>query len=226
MRTYGQLCAVAGALDIVGDRWNLLVVRELLITPLLRFTDLQRGLPGIAPNLLSQRLRDLEANGVVRRDSAVPPAAGILYGLTERGVQLEGVVRELLKWGSASVMDAPPEAAFQMHWLGMPARYLARDNDPGAPEAVIRFGTPADGFDLLVGSGEIVVSPCDVAASPRASIDGPGPVLVGLLQGAIPLATAITLGVTIQGDRRVVERVLPSGEDPSSSPASRDGSAA
>ena len=210
MKSYGQLCAVAGVLDVVGDRWNLLIVRELLITPLLRFTDLQRGLPGVAPNLLSQRLRDLETGGVVRREAAAPPAAGTVYGLTARGEQLEGVVRELLKWGSATVAQAPADATFQMHWLSMPARYLARDNDPTAPDTVIRFGTPADGFDLTVASGAIETAPCSAAASPRATVDGPGPVLVGLLQGAVPLATAITLGVTIEGDRRAVERVVPS----------------
>ena len=209
MKSYGQLCAVASALDIVGDRWNLLVVRELLITRLLRFTDLQRGLPGIAPNLLAQRLRDLESNGVVRREAATPPAAGTLYALTSRGAQLEGVVRELLKWGAPTVANAPVDATFQMHWLSMPARYLTQDGNPAAPNAIIRFGTAADGFDLAVASGEVSITQCDARALPDASIDGPGAVLAGLLQGVIPLPVATTLGVTIQGDRRAVERVLP-----------------
>lgn len=210
MRSYGQLCAVAGALDVVGDRWNLLVVRELLITRRLRFTDLQRGLPGIAPNLLAQRLRDLESHGVVRREAAAPPAAGTGYALTDRGAQLEGVVRELLRWGSATVANAPMDAAFQMHWLSMAARYLMQDGPPAAPAAIIRFGTFTDGFDLEVASGRIHVTPCDSSAAPDAVVEGPGPILVGLLHGAIPLAKATTLGVTVQGDRRAIERVLPS----------------
>lgn len=209
MKSYGQLCAVAGALDIVGDRWNLLIVRELLISRRLRFTDLQRGLPGIAPNLLVQRLRDLETHNVVRRETAAPPAAGILYALTDRGAQLEGVVRELLRWGAATVATAPPDATFQMHWLSMPARYLARDNDPAASDVTIRFGTLADGFDLTAASGSIDVRPCDADASTVAVVEGPGPLLVGLLQGAVPLARAMTLGVLVQGDLRAVERVLP-----------------
>ena len=209
MKSYGQLCAVAGALDIVGDRWNLLIVRELLITPLLRFTDLQRSLPGVSPNLLAQRLRDLESSAVVHRESAAPPATGTLYGLTVRGGQLEGVVRELLKWGSGTVADAPRDALFQMHWLSMPARYLARDGDPAAPDAVVRFGTSVDGFDLTVGSGRVETRQCDPNASPDATIDGRGQVLVGLLHGAIPLQQATTLGVTVDGDRRAVERILP-----------------
>lgn len=209
MKSYGQLCAVARALDIVGDRWNLLIVRELLISRRVRFTDLQRGLPGVAPNLLAQRLRDLESHGVVRRETATPPATGTLYALSDRGAQLEGVVRELLRWGAPTVADAPPEAAFQMHWLSMPARYLARDNDPTAPAATIRFGTITDGFDVTASAGLITVAPCGSDVTPDATIDGPGSVLVGLLQGAVDLAQATMAGVTVQGDQHALRRVLP-----------------
>ena len=209
MRSYRQLCAVASALDTVGDRWNLLIVRELLISRRLRFTDLERGLPGIAPNLLAQRLRDLESHGVVRRETAPRPAAGTVYALSDRGSQLDGVVRELLRWGAPTVADAPPDAAFQMHWLSMPARYLARDNDPAAAPATIRFGTIADGFDLTVSAGRITVGPCGSDIAPDATIDGPGPVLVALLQGAIELAPATAAGVAVQGDPSAILRVLP-----------------
>ena len=209
MKSYRQLCAVARALDIVGDRWNLLIVRELLIARRARFTDLQRGLPGVAPNLLAQRLRDLESHGVVRRETATPPATGTLYALSDRGAQLEGVVRELLRWGAPTVADAPPETTFQMHWLSMPARYLAQDNDPAAPAATIRFGTITDGFDMTASAGLITVEPCGSDVTPDATIDGPGSVLVGLLQGAIELAQATAVGVTVQGDRRALLRVLP-----------------
>lgn len=208
MKSYGQLCAVARSLDIVGDRWNLLIVRELLISGHVRFTDLQRGLPGIAPNLLAQRLRDLEGHSVVRRETAMPPAAGILYALTDRGAQLEGVVRELLRWGAPTVPDAPPESTFQMHWLSMPARYLTQDNDPTAPAVTIRFGTPTDGFDLTASAGLVHVKSCEADVTPDATINGPGPVLVGLLQGAMELAQATTLGVTVHGDQRALLRIL------------------
>ena len=215
---FGQELAETGAIaERVGAGCQHAVI-VLLITRLLRFTDLQRGMPGIAPNLLAHRLRDLEGNNVVCRKAAAPPAAGTLYALTGRGAQLEGVVRELLKWGSATVADAPADVEFQVHWLSMPARYLARDNDPAAPESVIRFGTPTDGFDLTVGSGRIEVAPCDAGSSPHAWIDGPGPVLVRLLQGAIPLATATAQGATIKGDRRAVQRVLPLPDRSSSRP--------
>ncbi|WP_229715019.1 winged helix-turn-helix transcriptional regulator [Subtercola lobariae] len=210
MKSYGQLCSAARALDIVGDRWNLLIVRELLIRRQIRFTDLQAGLPGIAPNLLVSRLRELEENGVVRRDTAVAPATGLLYALTERGRELDGVVRELVKWGAPTIVDAPPDATFQMHWLSLPARFLLKDSRPDDAPITIRFGDPRDGFDLVVANGTTAVEPCRLDATPGATVTGPGLSLVGLLQGAIPLAGAAAYGITVDGAPDALPRVLPS----------------
>ena len=88
LENYGDRCGIARALDAVGDRWALLVVRELLLGPK-RFTDLRAGLPRVSPDVLAQRLRELEAVGVLRRDSLPPPAASQVYELTERGRELE-----------------------------------------------------------------------------------------------------------------------------------------
>ena len=93
MKSYGQLCSIARALDVVGDRWTLLIVRELLIGGALRFGEIQRGLPGIATNLLTQRLRDLAANGVVTREPASATPGAPTYRLTDRGRALDGVLR-------------------------------------------------------------------------------------------------------------------------------------
>lgn len=209
MKSYGQLCAVARALDVVGDRWSLLLVRELLIHGQARFTDLQTGLPGIAPNLLVQRLRDLEGHGVLCREVAAPPVTGSVYRLTERGRTLEGVVRELLKWGAPTVPDAAEDATFQMHWLSLPARYLLRDARPHEAPITVRFGDLRDGFDLTACHGDVNVAPCRADARPTAEITGPGPVLVGLIQGAIPLDHASNAEITIKGDPSALERVLP-----------------
>src|SRR3954471_8869036 len=100
-RTYGQGCGTAHALDLVGDRWALLVVRELVLGPK-RFTDLRAGLPGLGPDVLSQRLRDLEAAGIVERRTLAPPAAAKVYALTPRGAELEPVVLALGRWGSVA----------------------------------------------------------------------------------------------------------------------------
>src|SRR5436305_8974178 len=97
-RTYGDRCGIARALDRVGERWALLVVRELLLGPK-RFGDLRAGLPGASPNVLSQRLRELEDAGVVRRRRLPPPAGVRVYELTEWGRELEPVVLHLGRWG-------------------------------------------------------------------------------------------------------------------------------
>src|SRR5688500_8674805 len=100
-RTYGDACAAAHALDLVGERWALLVVRELLLGPK-RFTDLRAGLPHVSPNVLGQRLRDLERDGVVRRRRLGPPAGAWVYELTDWGNQLEPVLTHLGRWGLRS----------------------------------------------------------------------------------------------------------------------------
>jgi len=100
-RRYGDPCGIARAVDVVGERWSLLVVRELMYGPR-RFGQLADGLPGISPNVLSQRLRELEADGVLRRYTLEPPASVAVYELTARGQALEAVLVELGRWGSAT----------------------------------------------------------------------------------------------------------------------------
>jgi DNA-binding HxlR family transcriptional regulator len=158
VRTYGDRCGIARALDIVGERWALLVVRELLLGPK-RFTDLRAGLPQIGPDVLSQRLRDLEASGVVYRTKLPPPAAAQVYGLTERGRALEPVVLELGRWGSQAPRpeDAP---------LGADAAMLALKTtfrpDPGLRASYeVRLGEnryavriDGDRLDITRGSAD------------------------------------------------------------------------
>ena len=105
MRTYGDLCGIARALDVVGERWALLVVRELILGPK-RFTDLRAGLQHVGPDVLAQRLRELEAAGVLRRRTLAPPAGSRVYELTTRGRALEPVLIELGRWGTFA--PAPP----------------------------------------------------------------------------------------------------------------------
>ena len=112
-RTYNDRCGIARALDAVGDRWALLVVRELLLGPK-RFTDLRAGLAKVSPDVLAQRLRELESAGVLRRDTLPPPAASQVYELTPRGRELKTVILELGRWGSKEPPnDGPlgPDAA-------------------------------------------------------------------------------------------------------------------
>src|SRR5215213_11251518 len=101
MRTYCDGCAAAHALDLVGERWALLVVRELLLGPK-RFTDLRAGMPDVSPNVLSERLRELEQSRILRKRKLPPPAAAQVYELTEWGAQLEPAVLALGRWASGS----------------------------------------------------------------------------------------------------------------------------
>ncbi|MDF0529434.1 helix-turn-helix domain-containing protein [Tsukamurella sp. 8F] len=140
-RKYGQYCGLARALDVVGDRWNLLIVRQLLIGPA-RYRDLQDGLPGIATNLLSDRLRDLEAAGVVERRLGEERNA-VLYALTEWGAALREPVEGLIRWSLPLMITGPGEDVFLPQWLpvAIPA-IVYRGGAPAGPEVV---GVEIDG---------------------------------------------------------------------------------
>src|SRR4029453_589771 len=120
-------CAVARALDVVGDRWSLLIVRELLARGPSRYTDLRDGLPGIASNLLVERLRDLVDADIVAREYAPPPVAADLYRLTLRGEALEPVLYELGRWGGPLLGKRKPNDEFHPHWLALAVRRHLRD---------------------------------------------------------------------------------------------------
>lgn len=117
-KTYCQYCPVAHALDVVGERWSLLIVRELLKSPQ-RYTDLAGHLPGIGSNILAARLRDLEGAGVLVKRKLPPPAPATIYELTEDGRGLQGVVAELARWGARSLGPPAPEH-LSPGWLRYP----------------------------------------------------------------------------------------------------------
>src|ERR671934_697643 len=115
-RTYNEYCGVARALDLVGERWALLIVRELTIGPK-RFTDLREGLPGIATNVLSNRLRQLERDGVVTRRQLPPPAPAQVYELSGYGRELVPIMLALGRWGASTMGPRAPEQALRPDWL-------------------------------------------------------------------------------------------------------------
>src|SRR5574337_1653868 len=120
MRTYGQYCGLAKALDVVGDRWTLLIVRELLARGPGRYTDLREGLPGIATNRLAERLKDLEDAGVLQREETPPPVAATLLRLTPRGEALLPALMELGRWGAPLLAKPGKKDRFRSHWLALP----------------------------------------------------------------------------------------------------------
>lgn len=143
-RSYGQYCAVAQALDAVGDRWTLLVIRELLAGPK-RYTDLRDGLPGISTDVLAARLRDLEDSGIVARRLLPPPAASKVYELTEDGQELEPVVVALARWGIGR-LSASQDGQFRPEWLAVSLRAVFRADVAADLHATI---------DFLVGDGRL-----------------------------------------------------------------------
>jgi len=205
-RTYGDACGIPRALDRVGERWALMVIRELVLGPK-RFTDLRTGLPNASPNVLAQRLRELEHAGVVRRRRLPPPAASQVYELTEWGAELEPVLVALGRWGARA--PAPPEGdgmSLDAHILSLRTLF-----DPARAQGLdatleLRLGDQC--FRAELAGGRLSVVPGE-AASPDATIEGDPGTLLALIHGRRELAEAEDAGeVTIEGERQLVERFL------------------
>jgi DNA-binding HxlR family transcriptional regulator len=212
MRSYGQYCSVAKALDVVGDRWTLLIARELLLQGPCRYTDLRNGLPGIATNLLSDRLRELEAAGLVRREEAAPPVATTLFHLTEAGARLEPVLDALGAWGIRYMTQPSDGDEFRSHWLSFPVSLFLHDTDPGGPPLSIELRTGDRPAVIEVSGGEIrtrlgMAPSSPSTSSPDLVLDGPPRVILGLLSAHLDPARAQELGLTITGDPAILRRL-------------------
>src|SRR5215204_2284878 len=156
MRTYCDGCAAAHALDLVGERWALLVVRELLLGPK-RFTDLRAGLPNVSPNVLAQRLRELERAGVVRRRKLPPPAASRVYELTEWGLELEPVIISLGHWGARSP-SRPRDAALGVDSLILSLRTMFDAGAAKGIEALYELRLGEEVFRAEVAEGRVEIA--------------------------------------------------------------------
>lgn len=181
MRSYEQFCALSKALDVIGSRWTLLVVRELLLGPR-RFSDLREALPGIANNLLADRLRELERGGIVERRVLDGPGAVQVYALTARGESLDEAVYALMRWG-AELMEPETGGFFRPEWLALVLRAYLPATVPD--EARVRARVVAGECALTLDScdGTVRVTPGEPAdatvmleAEPRA--------LLGVASGA------------------------------------------
>lgn len=213
MRRYGQYCGLAKALDLVGDRWTLLIVRELLTRGQCRYTDLQDGLPGIATNLLATRLAKLEESGIVRRQSAPPPVPATLYALTERGVALEEAVSALGRWGSPLLGALGRDDEFRSHWLALPARLYLTDRTPHRPPVKIELHVGDEPVTLETANGGVRArpGPCE---NPDAVLTGAPHTVMGLLMGRLDLQRARAAGLRFEGDRSALRRVRPRDRGP------------
>jgi DNA-binding HxlR family transcriptional regulator len=205
-RTYGESCAAAHALDLVGERWALLVVRELLLGPK-RFTDLRAGIVHASPNVLAQRLRELERAGVVRRRKLAPPAGSRVYELTEWGHELEPVLNHLGRWGSRSPAlprDAP--MSFDSKVLALTAFFDARAAGDVALRVQLRLGDQDVRVEVQDGRIEMRRGSFD---QPEATVVTDPDTLTALAFGARGLREAERAkAVAIEGDRSAVARLL------------------
>ena len=205
-RTYGDGCGIAHALDLVGERWALLVVRELLLGPK-RFTDLRDGLPKTSPNVLSQRLRELEQAGIVQRRKLPPPAGSSIYELTDWGRELKPMMLSLGTWALRS-------------------RSFPADAPVGTDSVILALGTFFDAdaagdltarYELRLGENAFCVRVADraieidrgAAENPDAIIETDAATLSALIWERRELADALRAGdVTVEGDQRAVTRFL------------------
>jgi DNA-binding HxlR family transcriptional regulator len=205
-RTYGDPCGIARALDVVGERWALLVVRELLLGPK-RFTDLRAGLPNVGPDVLAQRLRELEADGVVTRRTLPPPAGSKVYELTDRGRELEPVILALGRWGTS--VPFPPSG----HELGVDSTILAlktvfNPETANGREMSVELRLAEQTFSVQVADGHIRIARGG-ADHPDAVLATSPMTLAALLWRGLGLREAERSGsVELDGDRRTLERFL------------------
>jgi DNA-binding HxlR family transcriptional regulator len=207
MRSYGQFCALAKALDVVGDRWTLLVIRELMLRGGCRYTDLREGLPGIATNLLADRLRALEGEGIVVREDAPPPIAATLFSLTPRGEELRPVLEGLISWGVPYIArDPEPDDELRSHWLTWPAERFLCDTEPDRAPVTIEVRGEGEPVVVEVGGGEVRARP-GRATSPDAVLEGEPHTAFRLLSGRLDVAAAEACGLRVQGDPSAFARV-------------------
>jgi DNA-binding HxlR family transcriptional regulator len=203
-RSYGQYCGLARALDVVGDRWNLLIVRQLLMAPA-RYRELVDGLPGIATNLLTDRLRDLETAGVVERRLAEGGNA-IVYALTPWGTGLREPIEGLIRWSTPLMTRGPGGDHFRAEWLVLPLSALLAGRT--AARRLWRVGIAVDGHLVQVRTTRsgVEVGPHD-GRDLDAVVRAEAPIVLGLAAGVLDLDDTRGL-VDIEGDAAAVRAVF------------------
>lgn len=204
MRNYDQFCGLARALDLVGDRWTLLILRELLLGDR-RFTDLVDGLPGIPRNLLSARLTELGDEGLIERVDLAPPTAVTIYRLTDQGADIEPVLLALTRWGFPYLGD-PRGQTVRGAWLGMLIAAWGNEQPPPI-QGELEIHLPTDTFHLQL-DGATIRSRHGPASQPRATISVGWLGLLHLLTTDTSLDPPPNNGDAIRGDVDFVNQFL------------------
>lgn len=203
-RQYGQFCGLAHALDLVGGRWSLLIVRDLL-SGAKRFTELWEGLPGVPTNVLSGRLRELEESGIVRRSLLPRPSSGVAYELTDYGRELEDALLGLGLWGAKSLGAPKQDDFFSVNGLGLALRGAFRPED--AAEVSRVYELRLNGKPLLISVREGRASIVSEAGDSDLVLGTTPEILVALLRGQLRLDEAIASGrLDVSGSKAEARR--------------------
>lgn len=207
-RSYGDPCGTARALDVIGERWALLVVRELLFGPK-RFTELSRGLPGMSQNVLAARLRELETDGIVRNYRLGPPASTRVYELTQRGYQLEELLIALGRWGSRVPLDAiDADAELSVDALVLALRTTFEPRKAGALRARVELCVDGDRFHAEIGDGAFTVARGG-SGNADAVLDADAATMRSVVFGGVSLTDAVrSRALRLTGDQRMAARFV------------------
>lgn len=201
-RQYDDPCGIARALDAIGDRWALLVVRELIFGPK-RFAQLRSGLHSVSPNVLAQRLRELEAAGVVRRAMLAPPASVAVYELTDRGRALEPVLLTLGRWGSREPMRTSRELTTDAFLVALKTAFDACAAPAG--DVILELGIDGETFTVTASGGSLAIKR-GRHGHPAVGLRGDAATMRGIAFGREPVAAAELAGrLTVTGDRDLAE---------------------
>jgi DNA-binding HxlR family transcriptional regulator len=203
-RSYDQYCSAARALDAVGDRWTLLIVRELLGGPR-RYTDLHADLPGVSTDVLASRLKDMERDGLTTRRRLPPPGAAYVYELTGRGRELLPVLQALGEWGAPALSERRPTDAVRAHWFALPLLRGLRGE--GAGEGLVEVRLDEGTFHVRLGAEEGPVygdGPAPEEPDARLALDTE--TCEAVSRGALALLDAVRAGrVEVTGEGTVAK---------------------
>ena len=206
-RGYNQYCAAARALDLLGERWTLLLIRELLTGPK-RYTDLLHGLPGIGTNLLANRLKELESAAVIQRSELPPPAASAVYELTERGRELEDVIVPLARWGLPLLGRRGRKQAWQPEWSILAMQATFRPERAAGINEQYQFEVDGEVFFAHVNDGAVSTGR-GPATDPAFTLRASAGTFLAVADGSISPAEAIGTGrYAIDGDAAAFERCV------------------
>jgi DNA-binding HxlR family transcriptional regulator len=207
VKSYGQQCAVALALDLIGDRWTLLIIRELMTSGGSRFTDLQNGLPGIASNMLSNRLREMEQNGVLFREDAPPPIATTLFHLTERGEALAPVLAAVGAWGMPLLEPNKAGAVFRSRNLRLPLQLYLTAHSKSTKPIMLLIRTGDEPLTVKLTRDRTTVQTF-ASKEPDVTISGEPHAVLRFLLKKLSIAEARNSGLRVEGDLSALEQIV------------------